>query len=93
MFIHLAVHHPRPGHEADLLSSMARVADAAKDAPGLIRMDAWRDQLSGRLVGLALWADQESFAHSADRIFETVANDPFHEWCERSPEVFHLIEP
>jgi DNA-binding MarR family transcriptional regulator len=29
----------------------------------------------------------------ADRIFEVVENDPFDQWCEQPPDVFHLTQP
>ena len=67
MYAHLAVHFPKPGHAADLLASMHRVDAAAAGAPGLVQIGAWRDESSGRLVGLALWESAEAFAASAGR--------------------------
>jgi heme-degrading monooxygenase HmoA len=92
MFIHLAVHHPKPEYAADLLASMNRVDRAAQGAPGLIRIGAWRDKKSGRLVGLAEWESEEAFEAEVDRIFEVVADDPFDVWLDQPPEVFHLTE-
>ncbi|MET8449027.1 antibiotic biosynthesis monooxygenase [Streptomyces sp. NPDC005209] len=93
MFVHLAVHRPKPEHADDLLASMHRVDDAAQGAPGLIQIGAWRDQRSDRLVGLALWESQEAFEASAGQIFQSVADDPFDEWCRQPPDVFHLTKP
>jgi heme-degrading monooxygenase HmoA len=90
MFVHLAVHHPKPEHADDLLASMHRVDQAAQGAPGLIQIGAWRDQRSDRLVGLALWESAEAFEASAERIFQAVADDPFDQWLELPPDVFHL---
>ena len=90
MFVHLAVHHPVPEHSDDLLASMHRVDEAARDAHGLIQIGAWRDQQSDRLIGLALWESEEAFRDSAERIFQVVADDPFDEWCRQPPDVFHL---
>ncbi|MFG2196621.1 hypothetical protein [Streptomyces sp. NPDC048639] len=73
-----------------LLASMHRVDEAAQGSPGLIRIGAWRDQKSDRLIGLALWESQEAFQASAEEIFRTVADDPFDQWYRRPPEVFHL---
>lgn len=92
MFVHLAIHHPKPEHVDDLLASMHRVDDAAQGAAGLVQIGAWRDESGDRLVGLALWESREAFEASAGRIFQTVADDPFGEWCQRPPEVFHLAE-
>jgi heme-degrading monooxygenase HmoA len=52
MFVHLAIHYPRPEHVDDVLASMHRVDKAAEGTPGLIQMGAWRDENSNRLVGL-----------------------------------------
>jgi heme-degrading monooxygenase HmoA len=93
MFIHLAVHHPKAEYTDDLLGSMQRVDEAAKGAPGLIQIGAWRDSRSDRLIGLALWESQEAFQASAERIFAAVADDPFDVWLEQPPDVFHLIQP
>jgi Antibiotic biosynthesis monooxygenase len=93
MFVHLAVHHPKPEHADDLLGSMHRVDNAAQGAPGLLQIGAWKDQNSDRLVGLALWESQEAFEASAGRIFQAVADDPFDQWCESPPDVFHLTKP
>jgi heme-degrading monooxygenase HmoA len=93
MFVHLAIHHPKPAYSDDLLASMHRVGAAAQGTPGLIQIGAWRDQRSDRLIGLALWESQEAFQASADRIFEVVENDPFDQWCEQPPDVFHLTKP
>jgi len=92
MFVHLAIHHPKPEHADDLLASMHRVDAAAQGAPGLVQIGAWRDQRSGRLVGLALWESAEAFEASAERIFAAVADDPFDQWLELPPDVFHLTQ-
>ena len=93
MFVHLAVHHPKPEHADDLLASMHRVDQAAQGAPGLIQIGAWRDQRSDRLVGLALWESAEAFEASAERIFQAVADDPLDQWLQQPPDVLHLIQP
>jgi len=90
MFIHLAIHHPKPEHEADLLDSMHRLDRAAEGAPGLIRMGAWRDARSGRLVGLAMWESREAWEAAAPGIFATVDGDQIAQWCERPPDSLHL---
>jgi len=93
VFVHLAVHRPKPEYAADLLASMHRVDQAAQGSPGLIQISAWQDQRSGRLVGLALWESEEAFRASAERIFQAAADDPFDQWCEQPPDVFHLTQP
>jgi quinol monooxygenase YgiN len=92
MFVHLAIHHPKPEHTDDLLASMHRVDDAARNAEGLIQIGAWRDARSGRLVGLALWESHEAFEAAAPHIFATVADDPIMEWSQRPPDSLHLSQ-
>jgi heme-degrading monooxygenase HmoA len=92
MFIHLAIHHPKPEHADDLLASMHRVDAAAQGAPGLIQIGAWRDQGTGRLIGLAVWESAEAFEASVGQIFEVVADAPFDLWLEQPPDVFHLTQ-
>ena len=93
MFVHLAIHYPRPEYVEDVLASMRRVDKAAGGTPGLIQMGAWRDEGGNRLVGLAMWESQEAFEASAARIFQIVADDPWDQWCERPIDVFHLTQP
>jgi heme-degrading monooxygenase HmoA len=93
MFVHLAIHYPRPEYVEAVLASMHRVDKAAEGTPGLIRMGAWRDENSDRLVGLAMWESQEAFQASAERIFQIVAENPWDQWCERPIDVFHLAQP
>jgi heme-degrading monooxygenase HmoA len=93
MFIHLAVHYPKPEYAGELLASMRRVDKAAQGSPGLVQIAAWRDELSGRLVGLAMWESAEAYQASAERIFQVVADEPFDLWFERPPDVFHLTQP
>jgi heme-degrading monooxygenase HmoA len=90
MFVHLAIHHPKPEHIEDLLASMHRVDSAAKGSPGLVQIGAWRDARSDRLVGLAIWESRDAFEASKERIFDAVADDPIMDWSTRPPESFHL---
>ena len=90
MFIHMAVHYPKPEYAEEVLASMHRVDQAAQGSPGLIEIGAWRDEGSGRLIGLARWESAEAFQASVERIFEAVADDPFDQWLEQPPDVFHL---
>jgi heme-degrading monooxygenase HmoA len=93
MFVHLAIHYPRPEYVDDVLASMHRVDKAAEGTPGLIQMGAWRDENGNRLVGLAMWESEEAFKASAERIFQVAAHDPWDQWCERPIDVFHLTQP
>jgi hypothetical protein len=90
MFVHMAIHHPRPEYLEDVLASMHRVDAAAQGRPGLVQIGAWRDGRSDRLVGLAVWTDRAAFEAAHAEIFAVVADDPFDVWLLRPPDVFHL---
>jgi hypothetical protein len=77
VFAHIAIHHPKPEHSEDMLASMKRVDAAAQGAEGLVQIGAWRDERTGRLIGLALWQSKEAFEAAAPGIFAAVADDPF----------------
>ncbi|MFB7867960.1 putative quinol monooxygenase [Streptomyces sp. NPDC056069] len=93
MFVMLAVHHPLPAYKDEVLVTMQRVVEAAQGAPGLVQIDVWQDQPSGRLVGLSLWESQDAFEASRDEIFQVVADVPFAQWEQQPPEVFLLTRP
>ncbi|MFY9865885.1 MAG: antibiotic biosynthesis monooxygenase [Trebonia sp.] len=93
MFVHLAIHYPRPEYADDVLASMHCVDEAAEGSRGLIRMGAWRDENSNRLVGLAMWESREAYEAAAERIFQVVADDAWDQWCERPIDVFRLTQP
>ncbi|GIG56369.1 hypothetical protein Lfu02_07410 [Longispora fulva] len=90
MFVHLVVHYPKPEHHDDVLASMHRVDAAAQGAAGLIRIGAWRDAKSDRLIGLAMWESQEAFEAAAPGIFAVVADDPLTDWWTKPPDSMHL---
>jgi hypothetical protein len=92
MFVHLAVHYPKPSHIDDLLASMKRLDAAAVGTPGLVQMGAWRDSKSDRLIGLAIWESRSAFDAAAPGLFAVVADDPLTEWWTRPPDSFHLSE-
>jgi Antibiotic biosynthesis monooxygenase len=90
-FVHLTIHTPRPEHVEDQLRSMRRVAEAAADAPGLLRIGPWRDARSGRLIGLGLWESKDAFDAAMPRVFASLPDEPGAEQWEAQPvEVFHL---
>jgi heme-degrading monooxygenase HmoA len=92
MFVHMSVHTPRDGTTADLVASMHRFAAAAAGAPGLIGVHTLRDELSGRLVGLAMWESRDAWAAGVEAMRDAVAADPFDEWEQVEPDGFRLVE-
>jgi len=92
MFVHLSVHHPRPGRAQDLIASMLRFGAAAKGLPGFREAHTLEDSRSGTLVGLAMWEDEASWREGVEAMRDAVKDDPFEEWEEREPEVFTLVD-
>ena len=54
MFILMSIHHPKPEYRAALIDSMHRYQNAIKDQTGLVGIHTLKDELSPRLVGLAI---------------------------------------
>jgi heme-degrading monooxygenase HmoA len=93
MFTHLAIHRPKPEYQDDLLASMNRVGTAAAGAPGLIRIDAWKELGGERLVGISTWESKDSFEAVAAKIFAVVQDDPFDLWEDKPIESMLLEHP
>lgn len=92
MFVHIGIHRPKPGKEHLLIESMHRFGDSMKGAKGLQRAHALRDKESGVLLGLAVWDSKEDWEAARPAMIEAVKDDPFEEWEDNPPEVFHLEE-
>ncbi len=92
MFVHMSIHYPIPGKEDLILDSMRRYCEAMKDKPGLQRAHALRDVRTGKLVGLAIWDSKDNWSAAKPAMDESIKNDPFHEWEDVPPKVYHLEE-
>jgi len=90
MFIHVAIHLPKPDKAALVIDSMHRFGAAIKKQSGLQEVYTLRDQKSDRLVGLALWNSKEDFLAARPAMMAATQDDPFDEWEDNPPEVFHL---
>lgn len=90
MFIHLAIHLPKAGKAELIIDSMHRFGAALKEQPGFQQVYTLRDQKSDRLVGLALWNSKTDFLAARPAMMAATQNDPFDEWEDNPPEVFHL---
>jgi len=92
MFVHMSIHYPIPGKEKLVIESMYRYGAAMKDKPGFQRGHALRDIRTGKLIGLAIWDSKEEWEAARPAMAEAVRNDPFHEWEDVPPKVYHLEE-
>jgi heme-degrading monooxygenase HmoA len=92
MIVHMSIHTPKPDKEQDLIASMHRFGAAAAGQPGLIDAKTLRDRRTGRLIGMARWDDEASWATGVEVMRAAVAGDPFDEWEDGEPEGFLLEE-
>jgi heme-degrading monooxygenase HmoA len=90
MFVHIAIHRPRPDKAQDVIDSMHRFGAAARTQPGLREVHTLRDQNNGTLVGLAIWDSQEAWQAARPAMWAAVEDDPFDEWEDTPPEVYQL---
>jgi heme-degrading monooxygenase HmoA len=92
MFVSIGIHYPRPGKEKELIDSMGRFGAAMKGKPGFRQAFSLQDRDSGALVGLAIWDSREQWEAAHPAMLEAIKEDPFDEWEDTPPEVFHLDE-
>ncbi|MCP4704387.1 MAG: hypothetical protein GY865_07235 [candidate division Zixibacteria bacterium] len=93
MFVHIGIHaKPKPGKENLLIESMHRFGTAMKTQPGLQQVHALQDSESGALLGLAIWDSKEAWEAARPIMLEAIKDDPFLEWEDEPPEVYHLDE-
>jgi heme-degrading monooxygenase HmoA len=91
LFVHVSIHHPKPGKEQELIASMHRFGAAGSGVDGLISVHTLQDRDAGVLVGLALWESREKWEAGAGAMRAAVADDPFEEW-ESDVSGFRLEE-
>ena len=90
MFIHLAIHRPRPEAEALVIESMHRFGAAMAGQPGFVQVHTLKEPRKGELVGLAIWESKEAWMAARPAMQDAVKDDPFHEWEDTPPDVYHL---
>ena len=86
-YLYRAIHYPKPEHVDDLLTEMRRLDETVRGTPGLLRIGAWREEQTGRIVALSLWESREALAAAVGRIVAAVAGVPFDDWEERPREL------
>jgi heme-degrading monooxygenase HmoA len=92
VFVHLAVHRPKPDRAHDVIDSMHRFAGVGGSIPGLQQVHTLRDRASGTLVGLAIWESEAAFRAGVEEMRAAVAGDDFEAWEDDPPDVY-LLDP
>jgi hypothetical protein len=93
VFLHIAIHNPKPEYVDDVLASMRRVDAAAAGAPGLIAIGPWRSDSDTRLMGFATWESEDAFHAARERIFSVIADDPFDVWLAGPSQLIMTTAP
>ena len=88
----MSIHHPKPEYEAALIDSMHRYGNAIRGKPGVIRIHTLKDEMSRRLVGLAMFETREDCVRLSAIAREAVKDDPFDVWEEGPIEGLKLFE-
>ena len=91
MFVNISVHNIEPGKESVMLDSMRRYASAAV-ATGAREAHELRDELSGKLIGLAIWDSKATYESARPALAEAVAGDDFDAWHDGPMTVYHCLE-
>jgi hypothetical protein len=92
LLYHISIHHPRPEHERDLIASMHRFGNAARQEPGLRDVHTLKDGRSGALVGLAVWESADALTAARSALAAAVEHDDFDTWESEPVQVFLLEE-
>jgi hypothetical protein len=58
--------------------------------PGCVDGRVLKSLDDGKLIGLAVWKTKAEWEAARPAMGEAVKDDPFEEWEEKDPEVFHL---
>jgi len=69
---------------------MHRFGKAMEGKKGLIMAHTTKDEVQDRLVGLAIWDSKDNWIKARPAMIEAVKDDPFEDWEEKSPEIYHL---
>jgi hypothetical protein len=89
MFFHTSIHPPKPGKEKDLIDSMHRFGEACMLHDASRGANTLFDEERAVLVGVAVWDSKQDWEEAIPKIRKSVENDPFDEWEDTVPEVFH----
>ncbi|MBU0518470.1 hypothetical protein KKA00_03690 [bacterium] len=89
MFFHISIHHPKEGKEQELIASMQRFGAKCMEFDANRGANALHDKAKNVLIGVAVWDSKEEWEEAIPKISKVVAHDPFDEWEDEPPQVFH----
>ncbi|MFX0177129.1 MAG: hypothetical protein ACFE85_12980 [Candidatus Hodarchaeota archaeon] len=89
MYFHISIHYPKLEKENLLIESMHRFGKAMEGKKGLIMANTTKDEERNLLIGIAIWNSKQDWLAARSAMIDAVKDDPFDEWEEKPPEVFH----
>lgn len=89
MYFHISIHYPKAGKKDLLIESMHRFGKAMEGKEGLIMAHTTKDEERNLLIGIAIWNSKQDWLAARVSMINAVKDDPFDEWEEKPPEVFH----
>lgn len=92
MYTVMSIHTPHPEHRDALIDSMHRFGAAMRGRDGMLGVHTLEDADTARLIGLAMFEDEESARRLLPLAREAVAEDPFDVWEAEEVEGLHLVE-
>jgi len=92
MFVHMTLHYPLRGNEEDVVDAMRRYAAVMDGKPGGREAHLLQDTRTGKIVGLYMWDTKEHWEAVLPEMEDAIKDDPFHEWEDMPPKVYHLEE-
>ena len=92
MYAVMSVHQPHSEHRQALIDSMHRFSDAIRGHEGVISVHTLADEVSDRLVGLALFESKEAAQRLLPLARAAVADDDFDTWEAANIDGLKLFE-
>lgn len=90
MFMHYAIHYPKPGMEEPLAESMTRFGKLVAEQPGLIFVapTPFKDAEGGTLMGVSIWESEEAFNAALATLRAHREKHPSRDFESKPPENF-----
>jgi quinol monooxygenase YgiN len=84
------IHYPKPDKEHLLAKEMARFGDLVQKQPGVIFVNAFKDEKNGTLMAMSVWESQAALESAMPAMREALKDVPFADW-EAQPREMHVL--
>jgi heme-degrading monooxygenase HmoA len=86
------LHYPKPDMTDKIIAAMKKYKMAMDGKDGHRETHLLRDTKTGKLIGMAFWDSKAQWKEVYQEIEAAVNNEPFYEWEDMPPKVYHLEE-